>query len=267
MRGLRKSYVDVPDGQIHVRRMEADAPFVVFLHQTASSGEMWAKVMERLAGRWDLIALDTPGFGGSFDPDPDSEPSMDDYVGWIGGALDALGITRCHLVGHHTGSAIAVQLAATRPALSGSVTLFGPAPLRPDEREEASKSYGAVFEPTASGGYLLDNWDYLRKLGATADPLLANREMALQLRAWRGRVQAYAAMWKQDFAGLYQQLRCPVMIAAAPDDLLYPFLDRAKSMQPDAELLAVSGGAFEPDLDAEAVATGLASFFTMHDPS
>ena len=267
MIGPRKSYVDVPAGQIHVRRMEAGAPAVVFLHQTASSGEMWAKVMERLAGRWDLLALDTPGFGGSFDPDPDSEPLMDDYVGWIGDALDALGMTRCHLVGHHTGSAIAVQLAAARPTLPASVTLFGPAPLTPDERAEASKSYGAVFEPTVTGSYLLDNWDYLRKLGATADPLLANREMAFQLRAWRGRVQAYAAMWQQDFAGLYQQLRCPVMIAAAPDDVLHSFLDRAKSMQPDAELLPVSGGAFEPDLDAETVAAGLATFLTKHDPS
>ena len=111
MADIRKSYVDISGGQLHVRRIAAAAPAAVFLHQTASSGEMWAKVMDRLAGRWDLIALDTPGFGGSFDPDPDSEPSLDDYVGWIGAALDALGITRCHLVGHHTGSAIAVQLA------------------------------------------------------------------------------------------------------------------------------------------------------------
>ena len=267
MTALRKSYVDVSGGQLHVRRIAADAPTVVFLHQTASSGEMWAEVMERLARRWDLIALDTPGFGGSFAPDPDSQPSMDDYVGWIGEALDALNVARCHLVGHHTGSAFAVQLAIARAALPISLTLFGPAPLRPPERKEASKSYGSVFEPTATGGYLLDNWDYLRKLGATADPLLANREMALQLRAWRGRVQAYAAMWDQDFAGLYGQLRCPIMIAAAPDDVLHPFLDRAKSMQPGAELLPVSGGAFEPDLDAETVAAGLATFLSKHDRS
>ncbi len=267
MTGLRKSYVDVSGGQLHVRRIAADGPAVVFLHQTASSGEMWAKVMERLAGRWDLIALDTPGFGGSFDPDPDGKPSMDDFVGWIGEALDALEVDRCHLVGHHTGSAIAVQLAVSRPALPISLTLFGPAPLTPDERQEAAKSFGTAIEPTATGGYLIDHWDYLRTLGATADPALANRETALQLRAWRSRVQAYAAMWAQDFAGLYRQLRCPLMIAAAPDDVLHPFLERARSMQPDAEVLAVKGGSFEPDLDAETVAAGLATFLTKHDRS
>ena len=45
MTGTRKSYVDVSGGQMHVRCIAAHAPTVVFLHQTASSGEMWAKVM------------------------------------------------------------------------------------------------------------------------------------------------------------------------------------------------------------------------------
>ena len=44
------------------------------------------------------------------------------------------------------------------------------------------------LEPIATGNYLIDNWDYLRKLGATANPLLTSREMAFQLRAWRSRI-------------------------------------------------------------------------------
>ena len=48
---------------------------------------------------------------------------------------------------------------------------------------------------------------------------------------------------------------------AAPDDVLHPFLDRVQSMQPDAEVLAVKGGPFEPDLDAGTVATGMTAFF------
>ena len=65
-------------------------------------------------------------------------------------------------------------------------------------------------------------------------------------------------MWQQDFAARYRQWICPVLIAAAPDDVLHPFLDRAGAMLPAAERLDVAGASFEPDLDAETVATGLA---------
>ena len=62
-----------------------------------------------------------------------------------------------------------MQLAVTRPGLSVSLTLFGPAPVIPPEREQVIESYGSVFEPTATGSYLIDNWNYLHKLGAVAD--------------------------------------------------------------------------------------------------
>ncbi|MBX9729198.1 MAG: alpha/beta fold hydrolase, partial [Sphingopyxis sp.] len=115
--GIRKSYVDTSGGQIHVRSMAGEGVPVVFFHQTASSGQMWLKTMQRLKGEWPMHALDTPGFGGSFDVPEDHYPSMTEYVGWLGEAVRALGITKCHVVGHHTGSCIGVELAARQPDL------------------------------------------------------------------------------------------------------------------------------------------------------
>ena len=51
-----------------------------------------------------------------------------------------------------------------------------------------------------------------------------------------------------------------MMIAAAPDDVLYPYLARAAEMRPDARVLPVDGANFEPDLDAENFSAGLAAF-------
>lgn len=257
---IRKGYVDTSGGQIHYRLSDSDGQPVAFFHQTASSGQMWLKTMERLAGRWRMLAFDTPGFGGSFDPDPASRPPMTQYVEWLAEAVRGTGLERCHLVGHHTGACIAVEMAARYPDLAQSLTLIGPVPLTDEERVEFSKHFGTPFQPTISGSYLLENWEYLRNLGAHQDPMLIHREMADQLRAWWGRVQSYGAVWTQDFPAFYRKVACPIMIGAAPEDVLRPYLERAREMRPDAELLDLQGANFEPDLDPDRFAEGLARF-------
>ena len=257
---MRKGYADCSGGQIHYRHIDGGGIPTVFLHQTASSGQMWEKVMRRLEGQGALYALDTPGFGGSFDAPREASPGMNDYAKWIGEAIADLGITRCNLVGHHTGACIAVELATITPQLPQKMALIGPVPLTAEERLEFSKHFGTPFTPTVSGSYLMDNWEYLKNLGAHADPMLIHREMADQLRAWWGRVQSYNAVWEQDFKGQYEKLDCPLLIAAAPEDVLYPFLERARAIQPAAVVLGVTGANYEPDLDAVTVADGLANF-------
>lgn len=257
---MRKGYADSSGGQIHFRFIPGDGMPTVFLHQTASSGRMWEKVMGLMAGSGPLYALDTPGFGGSFDPPHDARPSMADYAAWLYEALGDLGITQCRLVGHHTGACIALDMAHAHPGFATRLALIGPVPLTAEERLEFSKHFGTPFTPVVSGSYLLENWEYLRNLGAHADPMLIHREMADQLRAWWGRVQSYNAVWDQDFLGMYQQTEIPLLIGAAPDDVLYPFLGRARELQPQAQVVELSGANFEPDLDAETLSRALKSF-------
>ncbi len=258
---IRMGYADSSGGQIHFRKVAGSGVPVVFLHQTASSGKMWVKMMEAMAGDGrTLVALDTPGFGGSFDPPADSKPSITQYGAWLREALADMGITRCHLVGHHTGSCIAVELAARHPELAASLIMLGPVPLTPEERLEFSRHFGTPFQPNVSGSYLLENWEYLRNLGAHTDPMLINREMSDQLRAWWGRVQSYSAVWDQDFTGFYMAVKAPIMIAAAPEDVLRPYLARAAELRPDALVLDVTGHNFEPDLDTATLVAGLRGF-------
>lgn len=257
---MRKGYTDCSSGQIHYRRIDGDGLPVVFLHQTASSGRMWEKIMDRLKGHSVVYALDTPGFGGSFDPPQDAMPSIGDYARWMGEAIDDLGIERCAIVGHHTGACIGLELATARPGLVDKLGLIGPVPLTKEERVEFSKHFGTPFRPDAEGKYLKDNWDYLCNLGAHVDPLLINSEMSDQLRAWWGRVQSYNAVWDQDFLTLYKAIDIPLLIGAAPDDVLRPYLDRAAELRPDAVLVEIDGANYEPDLDPDTLANGLKAF-------
>lgn len=257
---IRKGYCDCSGGQIHYRMVAGAGTPIVFLHQTASSSQMWIKAMERLNGSWPMYALDTPGFGGSFDAPADAKPDMSTYVDWLYEAVRNLGIDECHIVGHHTGACIGVEMAARYPGLAKTLTMVGPVPLTNEERVEFSKHFGIPFTPVVSGAYLLENWEYLRNLGAHADPMLIHREMADQLRAWWGRVQSYGAVWTQDFPHFYKAVTCPIMIGAAADDVLHAYLERAAEMRPDARILPLSGANFEPDLDADNFAAGLRNF-------
>lgn len=146
------------------------------------------------------------------------------------------------------------------PAFAERMALIGPVPLTPEERLEFSKHFGTPFTPVVSGSYLLENWEYLRNLGAHADPMLIHREMADQLRSWWGRVQSYSAVWDQDFLGIYTRLDLPLLIGAAPDDVLYAFLGRAQELQPAAQVVELAGANFEPDLDAETLSQALRTF-------
>jgi pimeloyl-ACP methyl ester carboxylesterase len=247
---IRKGYADIAAGQVHYRIRAGDGETVLFLHQTASSGAMWERVMAAWPGAETLYAVDTPGFGGSFDPV--SPPSMSDYAGWIVDAAAALGLRRFHLIGHHTGSGIALQVAADRPEMVASIAMIGISCLSADERGAFAAKLGAPFRPVRSGAYLLKNWEYLRVGGADADIALLHREMVDQLRAWATRPHAYAAAWAQDNASLLARLTVPAIAIAAPDDLLFPSLDRVAAIRPDIPCVTLSRGAnYEPDLAAD----------------
>ncbi|MEQ9010607.1 alpha/beta hydrolase [Algiphilus sp.] len=260
MSRVRFGYVDTAEGQVHYRRIRGDGPILVFLHQTASSSAMWQAVMQRLAGDFDMIALDTPGFGGSYDPA--EVPAIGYYAGVMREALDGLGVDRYHLCGHHTGVCIAVELAVENPERVLSLGMIGPVQLTQEERDEFRKHFSTPFAPTADGAYLKQTFDYLGGLGADGTLALHHRETVDTLRAWRGRVQAYNAVWDQDFPALLARLRCPMLMMAAKDDVLWPYLERAATAHPEARVAVLGGSNFEPDLDPDGTAAALRDFLT-----
>ncbi|HYC02171.1 MAG TPA: alpha/beta fold hydrolase [Azospirillaceae bacterium] len=259
MTRIRKAYVDTPAGQVHYRQHGGGSGTpIVFLHQTASSGAMWEEVMRRLPQDRPLYALDTPGFGGSFDPE--GFQPMEQYAAWVLAAIDGIGLKRFHICGHHTGACIGVDIAAKNPDRVASLAMIGPVPLTQEERDAFRQHYQKPMSPTADGSYLLQTWEYLRGLGAHSDLTLHHREVVDTLRAWMGRFQVYTAVWDQDFIGLMKQVRCPMHLMCAPDDVLMPFLDRARELRPDATSKVLKGANFEPDQDPEGTTAEIVAF-------
>jgi pimeloyl-ACP methyl ester carboxylesterase len=100
---------------------------LVLLHGLGSSRRAWDPVVPALAGHFDVIAVDLPGFGESASLAAQDEPLPATLAAAVAGLLDDLGVTAAHLAGNSLGGWVALELAAIRPA--ASITLLSPAGL------------------------------------------------------------------------------------------------------------------------------------------
>jgi pimeloyl-ACP methyl ester carboxylesterase len=107
-------------------RCGAGAPLVL-LHGLGSARGAWDPVVPALAERFDVLAVDLPGFGGSAPTPPSVEPHPAALAAAVAGFLDGLGIPAPHIVGNSLGGWVALELAGICPP--ASVTLLSPAGL------------------------------------------------------------------------------------------------------------------------------------------
>lgn len=260
---IRYGYADSAKGQIHYRTTGPEgAPVVAFFHQTASSGAMWEKVLERLANRYRCYAFDTPGFGRSYQPS--DIPDLKTPAARIGEALDDLGIDKLHLCGHHTGGCIALELAPMLGDRMISLSLIGPVLVNDAEKAEYKKTFVRPFAIEPSGAFLTTAWDYLRMVGAGSDVELHTRELADHLVAHRTMPMAFSAVWNQDVEALLREVDKPMLLMCSKEDVLWPLFERAKALRPDADSAVVGGADFQPDRDPDGVAAALATFLVRH---
>jgi pimeloyl-ACP methyl ester carboxylesterase len=100
---------------------------LVLLHGIGSSRHAWDPVIPALAGHFDVLAVDLPGFGDSGQLPPGAEPGPAALAAAVAALLDDLGITGPHVAGNSLGGWVALELASIRPV--ASLTLLSPAGL------------------------------------------------------------------------------------------------------------------------------------------
>jgi pimeloyl-ACP methyl ester carboxylesterase len=256
---IRRRYADCRDGQIHVREAgDPGSPAICLFHQTASSGAMFEQVITRLAGRYHLLAFDSPGFGQSYQPS--AIPDMVYVAERLMEAIDSLGVGTFHACGHHTGGCAAVEMPRAYPGRLASLTLIGPVLVNEAEKAEYRTVFVRPFAAEASGAFLITAWEYLAMIGAGATVDLHCREMVDHLIARETMPMAFSAVWNQDVEGAYRAVDVPLHIMCSKDDVLWPLFERAGAMRPDAVQSIVGGADFQPDRDPDGVADALDAF-------
>ncbi len=158
--GVKRRYVDTSHGQVHLAELGTGEP-VLFLHQTPRSWREYLEVLP-IAGRHvRAIAMDTIGFGQS---DSLSEPmSIELFAGVVIEVVAVLGLDSTHLVGHHTGGVIAVEVAASHPWLVRSLVLSATPYIDSARRGRvASRPPIDHVEPDRDGSHLSQLWAHRR---------------------------------------------------------------------------------------------------------
>lgn len=109
---IRRGYIGPPGAQVHYRTT-GTGPTLVLLSPVPRSSSYYRTLMPRLRDSFEVVALDTPGFGLS---DELAGPwDMVDVARRMGDALDELGHTSWHVLGVHSGNKIGAALCTLRP--------------------------------------------------------------------------------------------------------------------------------------------------------
>jgi pimeloyl-ACP methyl ester carboxylesterase len=104
---------------------EGEGPPLVLLHGVGHHWQAWRAVIALLAGEFDVIACDSPGFGRSAPLPASIEPTVSAYTDAFEWFFAEIGIERAHVAGNSMGGAIALELARRRGIRSASA--FSPA--------------------------------------------------------------------------------------------------------------------------------------------
>ena len=103
-------------------REQGEGPNVVLLHGVPASSFLYRKVIPRLADQGlRAVALDFPGLGLADRP-RGFDYSWSGLARWLGEAIDALELDRCHLVVHDIGGPIGCEWAVRNPERVLSLT-------------------------------------------------------------------------------------------------------------------------------------------------
>ncbi len=259
---IRRAYADLPHGQVHYAECgDARAPTVLLLHQTPRSWAEYRAVLPLLGARYRALAMDTAGFGNS-----DALPEPASIEAWAGVAarlLDALGIAQAHVVGHHTGGVIAIELAARHAHRVCSLVLSStPYTDSAFRRARAERPPIDAVEPADDGSHLTALW---RKRQAFYPPGRADLLHAFVADALKvqGDVEAghraVASYRMEERIGAITQ---PVLVIRAPDDpFAAPHAAAWLQRLPQARLTHIAGGMVPlPDQLPEAFAQAVIEF-------
>ena len=109
--------------KLHYDEWPGAGPTLVFLHPSSGYGRMWEWTVDRLGGRFHVLALDQRGHGDSGRPDGDY--SAEEYADDLYLFLRQVGIDRAVIAGQSLGGRVGMVFAATWPQHVRALGLVG----------------------------------------------------------------------------------------------------------------------------------------------
>lgn len=211
--------VKVNDIQVHYEVSGKEgAPIVVLSHSLGSSLVMWGPQMEMLRARFQVLAYDTRGHGGTHATE--GSYTMEVLVKDAVGLLNALGMKKVHWVGLSMGGMIGQGVAVTNPgrllslALCDTAAAFPPdvQPLWEDRIARArTKGMGSLVEET------LARWFTATYLQKNPPGVQTTREQFLKTPV-AGYIGCSEAIRRMNYLERLREITLPTLIMVGEDD-------------------------------------------------
>ncbi len=258
---LERRFVAVSAGTIHCAIAGTGRP-VLLLHQTPRSWDEFRDVLPLLGRHCRAIAMDTIGFGDSSRP-PIEDDSIERWAQVAVSLLDALDIERATVVGHHTGAAIAIELAAAHGHRVDAAVLSAPpwidAAFR--ARHKGPPRVDNV-ERRADGSHLTDLWRIRQPWYPPGDVDLLERFVVDAIKAGPRAAHGHTVVARYEMEARLPNIRCPVLIVAPTDDPhAYPNVQPLAQRIAGSRIVEIVGGRVPlPDQMPERFAQVLVEF-------
>ena len=241
---IERTFIPIELGRIHLAAAGTGAP-VLLLHQTPRSWDEFRDVLPLLGRHHRALAMDTVGFGDS-EPLPEGQASIENWAKVAHRLLAVLGIDRAAIVGHHTGAAIAVEIAAAYPEQVAALVLSASPYVDAARRAAAKTEHKAVVDeatPRMDGGHLAELWS-MRRAFYPADRVdLLERFTIDVLKAGPRAAEGHRVVDRYEMEKRLPLVRCPTLvIAPTADPHAYPHAPKVHAAIAGSTLVEIKNG-------------------------
>ena len=207
---ILRNFIDIKGTQIHYRLCGSGHP-ILLLHMTPGSSMIYEESMKLLAASdYQVIAIDTPGYG---DSDSIGEnKTIEDYSEIIGEVIKILKLKKVHLAGLSTGSIIAVATAINYRDYIDKLILVEPGIFNTPDRQKRGY-HGVKIELDKEGQYFVNRWKQISN--GFGGNLTNDQAFVLFLDALRSHEhqhEAYQALIYYDLLNELSKISVPTLL-------------------------------------------------------
>jgi len=250
---MKRGYVDTVHGQIHYQSDGSGKP-VLFLHQVPTSSEEFTTVIPFMREKYRAIAMDIIGYGES--DKPPRQYNMSDYAQSVIDFLDTLGIKKTSIVGHHTGAAVATEVAASHPDRLDKLIVSGFPLFTEEELEIRRKGIPETLRPTEplllkeDGSHMLTVWVQTQRIAGlgqshAARPLSVEDNHAIAmaiLKSGARNPELHRALYHYEPQQRLPLIECPTLVLMTPEDQFCSRAETIKNLIPRSRVATITGG-------------------------
>jgi len=259
---IRRAFADLSPGQTHYAECgDREAPAVLLLHQSPRSWTEYRAVLPLIGAHYRAIAMDTAGFGDS--AAGDARASIEQWARVACELLDALQIPSAHVVGHHTGGVVAVELAAAFPdRVRGLVLSSAPFTNEAFRRARAGRPPIDEVAPSDDGTHLAALWQRRQGFYPAGRPELLEAFVRDALKVSGSPEDGHRAVAAYRMEDRIDRVTQPTLIIRATDDpFAAPHAAELLRHLPNARIVDIAGGMVPlPDQMPEEFARVVLSF-------